>query len=92
MEGVIKTLHGFALAGRRTKATDRNDEFSEKLRRDLDEVSIKLRDLEENFNCIRDDELIDAVIYEQQALMSRYRYLIRLAKENNISCKGELLP
>lgn len=91
MEGVLKALHSFAATGRRTKAAESN-EISEKLREDLNEVSTRLRDLEENFNCIRDDELIDAVIYEQQALMSRYRYLIRLAKENNISCKGELLP
>lgn len=32
-------------------------------------------------------ELIDALIYEELSLRSRYAYLLRIAKQNSISCK-----
>ena len=34
-----------------------------------------------------EDELIEALIYEEKALFARYAYLLRKAKENGISLK-----
>ena len=32
-------------------------------------------------------ELVDSLIFEEKAMRSRYDYLIRIAKENNIKCR-----
>jgi hypothetical protein len=36
-----------------------------------------------------DDDLLDAAIYQHEALQARYRYLLRQARENN-AVAGEL--
>jgi len=43
----------------------------------------KLLDIcNQNFNFTSDTDLLDAFIYEREALNSRYRYLLKLAKQN----------
>lgn len=37
------------------------------------------------FEMEEDEDLIDASIYQREALNARYRYLLRQVKENNIS-------
>lgn len=39
---------------------------------------------EQRFNMATDEQLIEAMIYEQRALQSRYAYLLKLAKEKGI--------
>ena len=39
---------------------------------------------EQRFNMATDEQLIEAMIYEQRSLQSRYAYLLKLAKENGI--------
>lgn len=53
----------------------------------LDEME-RLKELieknEQVFNFITDDQLIDAVIYEQISLKHRFAYLLKTAKEKGI--------
>lgn len=39
---------------------------------------------EQRFNMATDEQLIEAMIYEQRSLQSRYAYLLKLAKESGI--------
>lgn len=45
------------------------------------ELKKQLDGLENSFNLTSDTDLIESCIYEQNALMARYRYFIKLAKE-----------
>lgn len=39
---------------------------------------------EQRFNMATDEEMIEAMIYEQRSLQSRYAYLLKTAKEKGI--------
>ncbi len=52
---------------------------------DIDDVLTELSRCRRSFNLVTDNDLIDAVIYEELALTARYAYLIRQARENGIS-------
>ena len=49
---------------------------------ELEQVHELLQKQEELFNLAEEDELIEAIIYEQKALRLRYDYLLRKAKEH----------
>lgn len=53
----------------------------------VDEIHAVCRSLEIAFDRFRygeDEDLVDAAIYEIEALKARYRYLIKLAKSKNV--------
>jgi len=54
---------------------------------DLREVRRQLGALESYFALESDDDLLDAAIYQREALEARERYLIRRARENNTVSK-----
>lgn len=47
-------------------------------------ISDLIANNEQRFNMATDEQLIEAMIYEQRSLQSRYAYLLKLAKENGI--------
>lgn len=71
------------------KDPDRQDEqeFRRQLLDDLDFVSERLERIRESYDMTAEPELVEALIYEEKALRSRFDYLIRTAKEKNISCR-----
>ena len=69
------------------RAEQEENEFRRQLLEDLDYVSNRLERIQESYNMTAEPELVDALIYEEKALRSRFDYLIRIAKEKNISCK-----
>ena len=52
--------------------------------RELERITEQFRANEQLFNMMTDDEMIEAVIYEQRALQSRYAHLLKLAREKGI--------
>lgn len=62
------------------------DEFRKQILEDLDFVSQRLLRIQESYDMTAEPELVDALIYEEKALRSRFDYLIRIAKEKNIKC------
>ena len=54
---------------------------------DIAYVENRLERIRECFDMTDEPELVDALIYEELALKARYAYLLRIAKENKISCK-----
>ena len=62
-------------------------DFRRQLLDDLDFVSERLERIRESYDMTAEPELVDALIYEEKALRSRFDYLIRVAKEKNISCR-----
>jgi len=55
------------------------------IRNELDHTLERLRAVEDAFNTVVDEKLIESCIYEQKALLLRVEYLIKLAAQNNIS-------
>ena len=71
------------------KDPDRQEEmeFRRQILEDLDYVSERLERIRESYDMTSEPELVDALIYEEKALRSRFDYLIRIAKEKNIKCR-----
>ena len=63
------------------------ENFRRQILEDLDFVSERLERIRESYDMTSEPELVDALIYEEKALRSRFDYLIRTAKEKNISCR-----
>ena len=57
---------------------------SSQLIEELERITEQFRVNEQLFNMIADDEMIEAVIFEQRSLQSRYAHLLRIAKEKGI--------
>lgn len=62
-----------------------------KMSRDQTEIIEELESLKDRidaneamFNLASEEEMIDAMIYEQKSLQSRYAYLLKIAKEKGI--------
>lgn len=68
---------------------------------EISQVVARLRENQRAFDMTGDDDLLDALIYEQNALRARYRYLFKLArgqavpeddKEESICLTPSVLP
>lgn len=68
---------------------------------EIGQIVARLRENQRIFDMTGDDDLLDALIYEQNALLARYRYLFKLArdqavpeddKEENICLTPSALP
>ena len=66
---------------------DTENEMRKRLLEDIDFVSQRLERIQESYDMTSEPELVDALIYEEMAMRSRFSYLIRIAKENNIKCR-----
>lgn len=51
---------------------------------ELVEINQRMKEQEHLFDLVEDEDLIEAIIYEQKALYSRYTYLIKKAKEDSL--------
>lgn len=80
MESVLKLLQR---TGYNAEKDSRN---SARILEEIREVSRQLvyNDCWFQFEC--DGNLIDACIYQREALRARYRYLLDLAKQNDVNC------
>ena len=72
------------------KKQARQPDEREQLIRDIREVRRQLEAAHAYFAMESDEDLLDAAIYQREALHARYRHLLRLAKENNV--KATELP
>lgn len=68
------------LAGKTPEPSD-----SDELLSDIDEIADRLSHCRKCFNLVTDDDLIEAAIYEELALRSRYAYLMKTAREKGIT-------
>ena len=66
---------------------DQGSEMRKRLLDDIDHVTKRLENIRETYDMTSEPELVDALIYEEKAMRSRFSYLIRIAKENNIKCR-----
>ena len=62
------------------EATTENSQLIEELER----ITEMFRANEQLFNMMTDDEMIEAMIFEQRSLQSRYAYLLKIAREKGI--------
>lgn len=51
---------------------------------ELERITELFRANEQLFNMMTDDEMIEAMIFEQRSLQSRYAYLLKIAREKGI--------
>jgi len=57
----------------------------ERLIEDMRDVRRQLEAVQSYFALESDEDLLDAAIYQREALHARYRYLLRLAKQANLT-------
>ena len=62
------------------------ERYRNELLSDIDRVTKKLSEIQNSYDLASDDDLIDAIIYEERSLQARYTYLLKLARQNNIIC------
>ena len=51
---------------------------------DITEVQHRLDSVKSRYDLASDTDLVDSLIYEEKALLSRYEYLIKTAKDKGI--------
>ena len=71
------------MTGIKTVTQPLNEEQT-RLVKAIREVCVQISLAENRFTMESDSDLIDAAIYETVALHARYRYLLRLAKEQGL--------
>ena len=64
----------------KNKESTENSDIIEELER----ITERFKANELLFNMMTEDEMIEAVIFEQRSLQSRYAYLLKVAKEKGI--------
>lgn len=65
------------------KNINKNKE-KQKLIKEIKRAQLDVETAEHFFQLVTDSELVDVAIYELEAKKSRYRYLIKIAKERGI--------
>ncbi len=55
---------------------------------ELERCTAQLERVRKSYDMVWEDELIDALIYEEKALFARYTYLLRTAKEEGIKFRA----
>lgn len=60
------------------------DKEKQKLLNEINRAKLEVKTAEYFFQFVSDPELVDVAIYELEAKKSRYRYLIKVAKEKGI--------
>ena len=84
MEGILKNVAN-TMPAVKTSGAESDKEYAKKIAQEISEVTRQLSDIEKAFNLVVEDELIESLIYEQSSLKAKLNYLVRLAKEKNIS-------
>lgn len=84
MEGILQTVMR-PINAVKEKAVPKSKEDNH-LIDEIQEIKAMLKNVQNRFDLFTDFDLTDACIYEMEALEARYRYLIKQAKEKNISC------
>lgn len=66
------------------KKKTQDEKEREEILSELERLSDMIKKNEAMFNLSDDDNMLEAMIYEQKALQSRYIYLLKTAKEKGI--------
>ena len=56
--------------------------------KEMNDVCSQIACIEMWFEMEEDPDLIDSIIYQREALIARYRYLIKKAKRYNVTAKN----
>lgn len=68
----------------KNKEKDKAEREQAEIIEELETIKSRIDANEAMFNLASDEEIIDAMIYEQKSLHSRYAYLLKIAKEKGI--------
>ncbi len=81
MESVLKLIQRTDGA-----AVQKNDDKKERLLEEIKEVGRLIACNDCWFEMESDENLIDACIYQREELNSRYRYLLKTARQQGVNC------
>ena len=73
------------------RRTDRAHTAAAELQQELLDTAQALRRAYERFNYVCDPELVEACVYEINALQAKYNYLLRIAKRPQDACAAALV-
>ena len=66
------------------KKSSRSDREREEILSELERISDMLKKNETLFNIAEDEKMVEAVIYEQMSLQSRYIYMLNQARAKGV--------
>lgn len=66
------------------KKRTRSEQEREEILSELERIADLLKKNETLFNLAEDEKMVEAVIYEQMSLQSRYIYMLNQAKEKGV--------
>lgn len=70
------------------KKKDEVNQFHNQILEEIRNVCLEMEVVGSRFEIESDNDLIDACIYELEALRARYRYLLRIAKQEGITSQN----
>lgn len=81
MEYVLKFLEKKAFV----RPKIRQDEKTNNLMKQLEDIKLRLKIVKDYFDLSTDEDLIESCIYEMESLETKYNYLIKKAKYEQIT-------
>lgn len=90
MEGILKSISGFSALKAIKEEDAATAQFSRDICREIREITSSISDVESKFNFVSDPDLVESAIYQHNALIAKYRYLLKIAKENKINFTSSL--
>lgn len=87
MQATAYLQHFFPLKkAKGAQANKQQENFTDPILFEIAEVTQQLQNIRRRFDYEIEYDMIDSCIYEERALLSRYRHLICCAKEKGITC------
>ena len=80
MESIVKLAKQAMLRKQETCEITDDDILLERIQ----EIKMKINSIEDCFNMESDDDMVDALIYELNAFIRKYNYLVAEAKRRNL--------
>lgn len=88
MEGVLKNLLNTAQPQTSDKEQPRRHR---EILEDIAAVARQLDAVQQRYDLVKDEDLIDSLIYQELSLKARHSYLLRLAREENVRYQGNFI-
>lgn len=86
MQGTIKLAQIFTLKNEKDLVSAKSSCDEQTIIKEISEVLKELQAIQSRFNYETESEMIDSCIFQEQALLSRYSYLLSVAKKKGIRC------
>ncbi len=87
MRGMIDLMGKISARRREKERMEEEESFRREIIRDIEYTEQRLEQIRQSYDLVSENELIDAMIYEENSLRAKHAYLMRIAREKGIKCR-----